>query len=467
MDAAPPDDRLFRSVFEATPVPLLLIDDEQVLLKVNESATDLFGCPEDELVGRTIDEFTPSELDLETAWAEFLEDGELRRTFDIRRPDGETRTVEFTATADIASDLNLAVLREGGERTGDRVELGPRSETITRIFEASPVGTAVVGTDGEITDANGRAETVLGLERDEITDRSYDDTRWTAVDEAGTPLSSEELPVGRVLDTGEAVFDFEHGIERPDGETAWLSVNAAPIYGEDGDVDRVVTTVSDITDRREYRHLLEQQNERLEKYSAMVSHDLRSPLSVASGWLDVSMEDDTTAHLGKIEEALDRMEQLITDLRALGRYGQTVEGMVELDLGDVASEAWSTVDTAEATLEIQADLGTIEGERGRLLQSFENLFRNAVEHAGDVTVRVGPLDWGFYVEDDGPGIPETEREEVFEFGYSTVDDGTGIGLAIVEAVADAHGWKLDLVDAEPHGARFEFRTRWHPDRSRR
>jgi len=162
------------------------------------------------------------------------------------------------------------------------------------------------------------------------------------------------------------------------------------------------------------------------------------------------------------------MGQLITDLRALGRYGQTVEGMVELDLGAVADEAWSNVETGGAALETDPELGTIDGEHGRLLQLFENLFRNSVEHgSGEITVRVGSLDRGFYVEDDGPGIPEGERENVFEFGYSTLEGGTGIGLAIVEAVADAHGWALELTDAEPHGARFEFRRRWHPDRSDR
>jgi signal transduction histidine kinase len=162
------------------------------------------------------------------------------------------------------------------------------------------------------------------------------------------------------------------------------------------------------------------------------------------------------------------MGTLITDLRALGRYGQTVDGMVELDLDSLVDAAWSNVETGEATLEIDGDLGSINGEEGRVLQLFENLFRNAVDHAGpNVTVRVGSLDDGFYVEDDGPGIPANDREAVFDFGYSTLERGTGIGLAIVEAVAEAHGWELALTDADPYGARFEFRPRWHPDRDGR
>jgi signal transduction histidine kinase len=94
-----------------------------------------------------------------------------------------------------------------------------------------------------------------------------------------------------------------------------------------------------------------------------------------------------------------------------------------------------------------------------LSQLLENLFRNAVEHGGDdVTVNVGSLPGGFYVADDGPGIPAADRESVFEPGFTTNDDGTGFGLEIVEAVASAHGWDVRVTDAAEGegGARFEF-----------
>lgn len=88
-----------------------------------------------------------------------------------------------------------------------------------------------------------------------------------------------------------------------------------------------------------------------------------------------------------------------------------------------------------------------------------NLFRNAVEHGGDdVTVRVGALapGTGFYVADGGAGLPETARDETFEFGYSTAEDGTGFGLAIVTEIAEAHGWEIHVTDSEEGGARFEI-----------
>ena len=90
---------------------------------------------------------------------------------------------------------------------------------------------------------------------------------------------------------------------------------------------------------------------------------------------------------------------------------------------------------------------------GRLL---ENLFRNALEHGGtDVTVTVRLLEDGLAVEDDGPGVPESERERLFDAGYSTTERGTGFGLRIVRQIADEHGWDVTVGESATGGARFE------------
>jgi len=73
-----------------------------------------------------------------------------------------------------------------------------------------------------------------------------------------------------------------------------------------------------------------------------------------------------------------------------------------------------------------------------------------------VTVTVGTIDDGVYVEDDGPGIPEDDREDVFEAGYSTAADGTGFGLSIVKQIAEAHGWAISVTEGAGGGARFEI-----------
>ncbi|MFC6730481.1 sensor histidine kinase, partial [Natronoarchaeum mannanilyticum] len=147
-----------------------------------------------------------------------------------------------------------------------------------------------------------------------------------------------------------------------------------------------------------------------------------------------------------------------------------------VSLSGAAWDAWQGVDTDDATLAVEGDVGTVAADRDRLLELLENLFRNAVEHGSTspdsqarqdaiehahsaddpVTITVGPLESGFFVEDDGPGIPDSEKETVFEQGYTNADDGTGFGLYIVRTLADAHDWAVELADADPTGARFEI-----------
>ncbi|RLM82217.1 sensor histidine kinase, partial [Halobellus sp. Atlit-38R] len=110
-----------------------------------------------------------------------------------------------------------------------------------------------------------------------------------------------------------------------------------------------------------------------------------------------------------------------------------------------------------ATLDLGTDDTIVEADRDRLEEAFENLFRKAIEHGGDdVTVGVGKINNGFYVEDSGDGIPDDAREQVFDHGYSTGEGGTGFGLSIVRSIIEGHGWSITVADASADGARFEI-----------
>jgi signal transduction histidine kinase len=201
---------------------------------------------------------------------------------------------------------------------------------------------------------------------------------------------------------------------------------------------------------------LERQNDRLEEFAGVVSHDLRNPLEVARGRTELARDECDSEHLAAVERAHDRMTALIDDLLTLAREGDPVTDAAPVDLGRVVGACWRTVDTRNATLRAEAE-GMILADDGRLRQLLENLIRNAIEHGGDdVTVAVGTLPDGFYVEDDGPGIGPDRRGEVFDAGYTTSTSGTGFGLRIVEQVADAHGWSARAVESDEGGARFEI-----------
>jgi len=261
----------------------------------------------------------------------------------------------------------------------------------------------------------------------------------------------------RVIETGEPLCGQEKHVQPPHGRDLWFSTNKAPWYDDEGRVQGIVGITVDITDQKHRERELDRQNERLEEFASIVSHDLRNPLNVAEGRLELYRRTGDESELDVVAEMHERISELIDEVLAFAREGSQVEDTEWIDGNPQAWEAWEAVDTGDATLVQRWDY-CIEADASRLVRLFENLFRNSVEHGGDdVTVEVGTLaaEAGFYVQDDGPAVPESVRDDLFERGVSTAEDGTGFGLAIVAEIAEAHGWTVELVESDG-GARFEF-----------
>jgi len=283
------------------------------------------------------------------------------------------------------------------------------------------------------------------FEADEV--RVYDDIEAdTGAVDAGSGLRSLMLlPLGThgTVSVGETAPD---AFDSTDEFLARILTTAAETALDEHERERRL---------RESRDELRRQNERLEEFVSVVSHDLRNPLNVATGRLDLASGDCDSEHFDAVEHAHDRMEALIEDLLALAREDDTATDLAPIDPASTVRECWANVETGEAELVVEADRPILADER-RLRQLFENLVRNAVEHGGDgVTVTVGDLNDGFFVEDDGVGIPAGRRDSVFEAGYSTSDEGTGFGLRIAKQVAAAHGWEIRATEGPDGGARFE------------
>jgi signal transduction histidine kinase len=223
--------------------------------------------------------------------------------------------------------------------------------------------------------------------------------------------------------------------------------------------DRFLVISREVTERKERERELSRQNERLEEFASLVSHDLRNPLNVAQSRLELLAEECNNEHAEPAREALERMGRIIEDVLWLAREGKDIGTTESVDLLEATRSAWRMVATGADEAELVVDLSgarAVDADRDRLGQLLENLFRNSVEHAGEgVSVTVGESEGGFFVADDGPGIPEAEREDVFDAGYTTSQDGTGFGLSIVERIAEAHGWEVEVTESPAGGARFE------------
>ncbi|SMO75699.1 two-component system sensor histidine kinase NtrB [Halorubrum cibi] len=317
------------------------------------------------------------------------------------------------------------------------------------VLESLEDGVYAVDPDGTIVYVNDRYAEMKRADRDELLGTHI--YEW-ATEEAAAKArrAREELAAGD-REVGVIEYDFQTA----DGDTFPVEMRFARVPDDDG-IDRV-GVIRDVTDRKRWEESLRRKNERLDEFASIVSHDLRNPLNVASGRLELLREECDSPQIDEIESAHERMRSLIDDLLSLARAGDELNEAERVDLSTVADRAWRNVATEEATLRTDGDV-TFAADESRLEGLLENLIRNAIEHGGDeVTVIVGALEdgKGFYLEDDGPGIPEEHREAVFESGYTTAEDGTGFGLSIVERIAEAHGWEVRATESTDGGARFE------------
>lgn len=271
-----------------------------------------------------------------------------------------------------------------------------------------------------------------------------------------------------------------------DGETAYYRVFTESLIRGGKRLGWVVV-LRDETDQQRQQKRLQEQSEQMELFASAISHDLRNPLSIASGQLQLAQEEFESERLDKVETAHARMAEIIEEVLTLARAGGEIDETKPTAMQTVVETAWDNVTTATAELRV-ADARTIMADPTMIQHVFENLFKNAVEHGstspdsrtqdavehgstsprsqapGDavehggkgVTVTVGTLEDGFYVEDDGVGIPAEERSDIFEVGYTGTAEGTGLGLNIVEQIVNAHGWDVCVTAGTDGGARFEI-----------
>jgi len=193
-----------------------------------------------------------------------------------------------------------------------------------------------------------------------------------------------------------------------------------------------------------------------------LTHSVRNPLEVAKIHVEVARETGDVSHLAEVERAHERIERISEETMELVRQGEVIGETAPTDVGAVARDAWTTVRTEETSLRVESP-GTVEADEGRLRELFENIFRNAVVHGpgegvdpSELVVTVDATSGGFYVADNGAGIPEDERARITDMGFTTSEEGTGVGLAIVADIANAHGWDVAVTESESSGARFEF-----------
>lgn len=364
-----------------------------------------------------------------------------------------TGTDQYTV---LANRIGNAVSQYTAERAVSETQ-----ERFRRLIEYSTDVVSIVDANGVYQYITPSSERILGYSPEELIGESgfeyvHPDDRDTMEVFAHSVEDSEVIP--------KIEFRFDHKEEG----WIWLEAHARNLVDEPL-IGGFVVHSRNVTQRKRREQELTRQNERLESVVDAVSHDLRNPLNVAEGHLDLARRTDDSEHFERVGRAHDRVKQIIDDLVTLARKGETVEESDPIELQAVIESAWRNTETHGATLRHDVT-GTLRADRSRLQRLLENLFHNAVEHGSTpgagadaddieqegrtVNVEAGRLESGFYVEDDGPGIPPEDRRQVFRSGYTTGVDRTGFGLAIVREIVEAHGWTIDVTDGREGGARF-------------
>lgn len=442
------------TVIESMRDGYVVLDTKDRVVDRNDAARELWDSPS-ESVGDDIHTVLP-ELTPVLDEHEHGTRTENELTVEI---DGETRFLLATVSSltHIETTIgHLVLLRDITERRAVQRRYRTLIENSSDII-------FVVQADGTITYVSPSIRNILGLDPEPLVGGSCFDLVLEEDREALKEGFAE------ILDDPEATTREEYRTRDGDGNVRVLEAIGRNML-EDPFVHGIVINARDVTARREReRELaetneqlaeanerLEAANDRLEEFASVISHDLRNPLNVAKGRLELAREHGDDEHLENVADSLDRMEAIVEDVLTLARQGEGVSDLERVELAQLAREAWTHVDTEDATL-VVAENGRFEADSSRLLQLLENLFRNAREHVGDdVTVTVGVEDGLLYVEDDGRGIPPEKRDDVFESGFTTNEDGTGFGLSIVTQIASAHGWEVSVTEGSSGGARFEF-----------
>ncbi|MFB6075431.1 MAG: PAS domain-containing protein [Haloarculaceae archaeon] len=436
----------------ALPDPAAVVDADGVVRATNEGATDLLGVRAGERLADVLGVETIDAADGARVW-----------------PDDRPIDVSVSSAGE---GQRLVVLRDAsGRRERERAEgmlEGLLGHIPLSVYFKDRQGRHVRVSDAICDPVPVNAEGKRHPAPDDVIGKTDFDLHQG--EHAAAAVEDDQ----RVLETGEPLRNAEERVVFPDGTTRYFDTSKAPWYGPDGEIQGVVGVTAEVTAARTYERELERQNERLEEFAGVVSHDLRSPLEVASGRLELYRETGDSEHLETVAEMHERMERLLEETLELARSGERVTEPESVRVADAAERAWSAIASEGAHLSVEHD-DDLAADPDRLVELFENLFRNAVEHGStspdsqarqdavehggpDVSITVGRLedDPGFFVADDGCGIPPEEREAVFERGHTTSDDGTGFGLSIVAEIADAHGWTVSIAESEAGGARFEI-----------
>ena len=448
------------------PYPYHSLDADGVIRAVNDAWLDLLGydraAVEGERFGEFLDPSSTERFDTESATLEA--DGECGGIdLELQRADGGTLVGSFSARAETEDGEVVRThwqFSDGTDRTRAESATEQARSLLIDVMEAVPHPLYVIDADSYTVEQANEAAAVG--EGDTCYELTHGRDQPCHEGEATSPCPLESVHETRAPTT------VEHTHYDADGTEQVHEVHAAPIFDADGEVHRIVESIIDITERAEYEQHLKQQRDDLDVLNQVLRHDMRNDLQLVlaySEMLEDAVPADKQGYLETVVESARHAVELTTTARDMSD--------VLLDEGDGPGQARlrpaleteldklrSTYTDAEITVDGGMPDVTVRGND--LLNSvFRNLLKNAIQHndkdvpAVTVSVRADDESVTVRVADNGPGVPDQQKDEIFGKGEKGLESaGTGIGLYLVQTLVSSYGGEITVGDNDPDGAVF-------------
>ena len=339
---------------------------------------------------------------------------------------------------------------------------------IEGIYQTAPIGMTIIDVDLRFQRINQRLADINGIAMADHIGRTVREIVPNLADQA-EPL------LRQVLETGEPVLNLEisgETIAQPGIYRTWIE-DFYPLKDETGRSVGINIVAQEITDRKQIEKELEERNQELNRFSYIVSHDLKAPLRAISNlasWisedLSATIDPDILANLELMRSRISRMDNLIDGLLEYARVGSITASLETFSVEQLLAEIVDSLSIPDSfVVELPAELPSITTNRVLLSQVLANLIGNAYKHHErpdgriQVTVQPDAEMWEFSVIDDGRGIAPEDQAQVFDIFKTlsgTDKNNTGIGLSIVKKLVETQGGKITIESQLGMGTTFQF-----------
>ena len=308
-----------------------------------------------------------------------------------------------------------------------------------RILEHSSDYVIIVDGNGMIDYVSPSVKRVMGYDpSDLIGTNAFEFPHPEDRDTAIQSLSS-------VIDNPEMEVTVEYRAQDADGEWRWIEVRGGNLLA-DPHIEGILVNVRDVSERKRQQKTVDNQAARFEELTAFLNHDLNNQLMLIEGYLELAEIDQSADHIAVAKRAVGRVEDAIGGIRELAKSGPDRLTVEPVDLDTVIQRSWNQLPSDGVTLTRDASL-QIVADQDRLEVLLTHLLENAIQFgANSIVITAGRSNGTAWlsIDDDGPGLPVDDPADAFETGFSTSDDGAGLGLAIVNQIVESHGWKITV-----------------------